>query len=246
MGRKWVGSREIRHRQERVRSAIASQLVELRSERGVTQRDLATGSGIDRTHLSRVERGRAAASVDVLVAVAANLGADVSVRLFPTSGPRIRDHSQAPMLEALVSRLDRAWRGRVEVPVPEARGVIDLVLHQRETATWIVCEAHSQLRSIDLVVRRLNEKTLAFGRLDAREATVSSLLLVRSTESTRRTVRLHEATLSHAFPGRYVDAIQALTGHAMWPGPTLLWVRLEGAMGELQGVPPRGIAVGRS
>jgi len=245
MSRKWVGRREVGRRQQRIRDAIAAQLVELRSERGVSQIELAIASGVDRAHLSRVERARAAASIDVLVAVAANLGADVSIRLFPTAAPGLRDRTQAPMVEALVKRLHPSWRSQLEVPVPDARGVIDLVLRRRDGTLAIACEAHSQLRSIDLVVRRLHEKTLALGRLEpGPTTTVSSILLVRSTEATRRIVRLHAAMLAGTFPGRHADAIRALTDEGTWPGPTLLWVKVEATSAALVDRSPRGIGVG--
>src|SRR5690242_11031767 len=99
-----IGRREIRRRQVNVRLSLGRQLGELREELGVSQAAAAAGAGIGPGHVSRIERGLVAASLDTLVALAAALGADVSVRLFPTSGPRIRDRLQAPIVEALLHR----------------------------------------------------------------------------------------------------------------------------------------------
>jgi transcriptional regulator with XRE-family HTH domain len=210
-----VGRLEVRRRQQRLRSAIATQLLELRREAGVSQTALAAAAGMDQAHVSRIERGRGQASIDAVVALAASLGADVSVRLFPTAAaPRLRDHLQAPMIEAIVREIRDPWRATPEVPVPEARGVVDLVLRNRPAGIVIACEAHSQLRSLDLVLRRLHEKELALARLEAADATVSSMLLLRSTESTRRIVRLHEALFAATFPGSTTKAIDLLGGQS--------------------------------
>jgi transcriptional regulator with XRE-family HTH domain len=239
--------REVRAREVRVRRSIAAQLNELLLESGVTQAALASAASVEGGHLSRLLRGIDGVSFETLLSLGLALGADVSVRLFPTTTPRIRDHLQAAMLEALIRRLDPArWRARPEVPVPAARGVIDLVLQSASGEPAIACEAHSQLRSVDLVLRRLQEKTLALAALDGGSRPVSGLLLVRSTLATRHVVRLHTATFEAAPPGSSAVAIAALSGSAAsWPGPTLLWARVEGGRAEILESPPRGIGSGR-
>lgn len=239
--------RELRAREVRVRRSIAAQLSELLLECGVTQAALAGAASVDAGHLSRLLRGIDGVSLETLLSLGLALGADVSVRLFPTTTPRIRDHLQAAMLEALLRRLDSArWRARPEVPVPAARGVIDLVLRSSSDELAIACEAHSQLRSVDLVLRRLQEKTLALAALDGGRRMVSGLLLVRSTLATRDVIRLHTAAFETALPGSCSVAMAALSGpSASWPGPTLLWARVEGGRAEILESPPRGIRVGR-
>jgi len=61
-----------------VRARIGWNLRRLRKERGVTQEDLATDSGIDRGYISGVERGVRNPSVSVLVRIADAIGVDVS------------------------------------------------------------------------------------------------------------------------------------------------------------------------
>src|SRR5256885_1281030 len=130
-GQLLVGRREINRRQAKLRTAIGRQIGELREEAAVSGRALAAAAGIDPGHLSRIERGLAVASLDVLVSLAACLGADLGVRLFPTAGPRLRDRLQAPMIEALLRRLHRGWPAAPELPVVHARGVIDVALSLR-------------------------------------------------------------------------------------------------------------------
>ena len=157
------------------------------------------------------------------------------------------------MIEALVRRLDRRWIATPELPVPAARGVIDLALRERGGQPAIACEAQSQLRALELVLRRLHATTLARGPLPwppgtakLTESTVSSLLLLRSTVRNRDIVRLHGATLAASFPGGCREAIQALAEpDASWPGATLLWVRVDKGRAELLDRPPRQVTVGR-
>jgi transcriptional regulator with XRE-family HTH domain len=240
-----IGKREIARRQQRLRVSIGSQIVDLREEAGVSQAALARAAGVDNGHLSRIERGEAVASLDAVVAVGAALGAGVGVRLFPGSNPGIRDHLQAPIVEALVRVLDARWRPIPEFSVPAARGVIDLALRTRKGGRAIAVEVHSQLRSIDLVIRRLREKTLALGQIDG-VGESSSLLVLRLTARNRELAQLHAATLAASFPGACREAIAGLTGaDAEWPGPTILWARVERGRAEILDRPPRGVAVGR-
>jgi len=149
------------------------------------------------------------------------------------------------MVEALIRTLDPTWRAWPELAVPRARGYIDLAIELRPRRSAIACEAHSELRSLDIVLRRLHEKALALAELGTFGREVSTLLLVRSTERTRDVARLHAATLAAAFPARSADAIAALRGTAAWPGPAIILVRLEGGRAEILDRPPRGIRLGR-
>lgn len=149
------------------------------------------------------------------------------------------------MVEAVIRRLDRRWAAFPELPVPAARGVIDLALRLHTEAFGLAAEFHSQLRSIDMIQRRLFEKTLALAEIDQFGPTTSSLLVVRSTVRNRDIVRAYESTLATSFPARSIDAVAALVGDGAWPGPAVLWMRLESGVAELRDRPPRGIQLGR-
>lgn len=241
-----VGPRELARRVRELRSRIGQQIAELRTEAGVTQAELARCAGIDAAHLLRIEAGRVAASVAVLQAIGACLGCDLGVRYFQGAGPRLHDRFQAPIIEALLRVRHPSWTGKPEVPVPAARGVIDLVLTRAGDQCTIACECHSELRRLDLVLRRAAEKAEALGPGFEGGPPASGLLLLRSTEATRAAARAFEATLAAAYPGRTSDAYAALTSPtAPWPGPTILWARLEARRAEILAAPPRGVRVGR-
>lgn len=240
-----VGIRERARLLRAIRDRIGRQIVELRADAGVTRAELARCAGIDPGHVWRIEAGQATPSLDALMRISACLGADVGIRLFPVAGPRLHDRFRAPMIEALFGLLGREWIPRPEVPVPAARGVIDAVLSRRLDRLTVACECHSELRRLELALRRISEKADALrGQIEA-PATVSTLLLLRSTAATRAVAKAYEATFAAAFPARSADAIAALRGDAAWPGPAIVWVRLDHGRAAILEGPPRGIRLGR-
>jgi len=241
-----IGARELQRRERRLRTHVGQQIAELRTEAGVSQAALASAARVDPAHLSRIEHGLIGASIQTLDRIAAGLGAELGVRLFPAAGPRLRDRFQAPMIEAVIRRLDPRWIASPELPVPRARGYIDLAIGLRDRSMGIASEAQSEIRSIDRIIRRQLEKAAALADLGAVGPVVSTLLLVRSTQRTRDIARLYSATFSAAFPARAQDAIQALTtGDRPWPGAALVWVRIDAGRAELLDKPPRDVMVGR-
>ena len=242
-------------RERDLRRAIGRQLLEARLESGASQASVARAAGIDRAHLCRIEAGAARPSTLVLVHVAAALGAELSVRLFTGVGPRIVDRVQAPMVEALLRMLDRRWVATPEVPVvAPARGVVHVVLHDPGAGLLVACEVHSQIRRLEQQIRWIAEKELALpSSVVARSAAsltgsmpaTSRLLVLRSTTANRDLARRFFATLAAAFPARSSEAVAALRGDAAWPGPAIVWVRVErGTATPLDG-PPRGVALGK-
>ena len=240
-----AGPRERLRLVRQVRLRIGRQILELRVDAGVSRSALARCVGIDPSHILRIEAGDASPSLDSLIAISSCLGAEAGIRIFPTAGTRLHDRFQAPMVETLIRSLGPAWRATPEVPVTAARGVIDLVLTRAIDQCTVACECHSELRRIELILRRAAEKAGALGPQSVGGANASTLLAIRSTESTRAIARAYEATLAAAFPARSADAVAALTGTAPWPGAAIVWVVVEGGRGRLLDGPPRGVRLGR-
>jgi transcriptional regulator with XRE-family HTH domain len=240
-----IGTRELQRRHRQLCVRVGAEIAELRAEAGISQSALAAAAGIDQGYLSRIERGQVCASLEILIRIAACLGADLGVRLFPTSGPRLRDRFQAPMIECLIRALHPRWARSPEVQVAKARGRIDLALGLRTGDLAIACEAHSEFRAMELILRRLHEKTAALAELGTFGSLASSLLVVRSTARTRDVARLYEATFAAAFPARTADAVAALTGSAPWPGAAIVWMEVEAGRARLLDRPPRSVRLGR-
>jgi transcriptional regulator with XRE-family HTH domain len=237
-----------------MRRAIGQQIAQLRMDSGISQRTLATASGVPQSHLSRIERGLAEPSVAALLAVADALGAKLSVRLFPGTGPRIRDRIQAPIVEALLAQTHPIWKRAVEVPVwRPVRGVIDAVL-ARPGVVVVAGEIQSELRRLEQQIRWAREKSEALPSaeswpiLSGGDAAVpmSRLLVLRSTAANHELARNFEATLAAAYPASASQAVQSLRDPTVrWPGPALIWARVAGGAATILDAPPRGVRVGR-
>jgi transcriptional regulator with XRE-family HTH domain len=246
--------RDIRMRDIEVRRAIGRSVRDLREDAALTRAAVAESAGIDASFLGRIETGSREPSLSTLNAIATVLGADLSVRLFPTTGPRIRDRIQAPMVESLVRTMHARWTSMLEVVVQRpARGVIDLVLADPPTPLLVASEVHSELRRVEQQIRWHREKELSLpssaawhAATWASEPTTSRLLVLRSTRDLRELAVTFEATLHAAYPARTRDVLDAFTGaSAPWPGAGIVWMRVEAGRAELIDGPPRGVRLGR-
>jgi transcriptional regulator with XRE-family HTH domain len=151
--------RAIRLRQARTRQAIIDELRRVIDIEGISLRALGRAVGVDPSLIARFLRGQGGIGPDALVAVATGLGYDISMRLFESTGPRILDRIQALMIEALLAALHHRWLARLEVAVYRpVRGVIDVVLQDRETWDLVAGEGHSQLRSAEQQLRWAGQK----------------------------------------------------------------------------------------
>lgn len=250
-----MGTREIerrrKHRTRQVQDAIGDELRRLRIDAGLSGRLVARAAGISIGHLSEIERGRVDASTAVLVAVADVLGADLSVRAFPNTGPRIHDRIQAPIIEELLQISSERWRARPEVAVYRpSRGFIDVVLDDRRRPRLVATEVHSELRRLEQQIRWAQEKVASLPSSDLWRTfdvapEVSSLLVIRSTAQTRVLVDQFSSTIASVYPARAADLYAALVGDAPWPGAGLLWARVEGSNVSILDRPPRGVRFGR-
>jgi transcriptional regulator with XRE-family HTH domain len=245
--------RDARRHAVELKRAIGGEIRRLREDAGLTQAAVARTAGIDPSYLSLIEDGEREARYAALSSIGAVLGADLAVRLFAHTGPRIHDRSQAAMEEAFLRSLSPRWTASPEVPVRRpARGVIDVVLDDRTRPLLVAGELQSQLRRLEQQIRWHREKELSLPSADlwpfaaaAGAPATSRLLVLRSTRDTRELARTFEATLDAAYPARVGDAVAALTSNAPWPGPAIVWMRVDGSDVRLLDGPPRGVRLGR-
>lgn len=235
-----------------LRRNVGAQLLDLREERELSLRDVAGPAGMDRSVISRAEAGEANLTLDALAALATVLGTEASVRLYPATGPRLQDHIQARLIETLLTALHSRWQVQLEVPVYRpARGVIDVVLVEPDAREIVGGEAHSEIRRAERQLRWAAEKTDALPSASgwpwmAGEPRVGRLLVLRSTDATRRLVGSAPALFRAAYPGITADAVACLTGATGdWPGAAIVWVDVRGRASRLLDGPPRGVPVGR-
>lgn len=246
-------ARETARRMRRSDLETGEQIRRMRLDAGVTLTELARMVEVHRSHIARIESANARPSLEVLTAIGIALGADMSVRYFPGSGPRLHDRFQAAMVETFLRELDARWLVDLEVPVVQpSRGVIDVVLTDRRSSTTVATEVQSELRRLEQQVRWAAEKAGGLAQRLTRDGIgmtdrqVSRLLILRSTVTTREIARRYGTTLAAAYPARTEDVVRALTGPVVpWPGPGIAWMHVEGAKSSLMRFPPRGVDLGR-
>jgi transcriptional regulator with XRE-family HTH domain len=244
-----------RARARNLRRDVGAELLELREERELSQRAVAGSVRVSRAQLAKAETGDANLTLERLAALATALGAEASVRLYPASGPHLRDHVQVRIIETLLQRLHPRWRPRLEVPVYRPiNGVIDLVLVEPEARELVGGEAHSQVRRAERQLRWAAEKVDALPSAGgwpwmAHESCaprVGRLLLLRSTSTTRAIVNDTPALFAAAYPGATAEAVAALSQpEGRFPGAAIIWVDVRGRDSRLLDGPPRGVPVGR-
>ncbi len=164
-----------------------------RRDRGLSQDSLAAALRVDRSWISRVERGEVS-DLGVISAseMLAAVGLELSVRAYPSGGP-LRDAAHLALLDRLRVRLHRSLDWATEVPLPlvgDLRAWDALI----RGGNWR-CGVEAETRPTDLqaLERRL---TLKFrdGAVDA------MVLLLLDSRNNRRLVREHADALHQHFP----------------------------------------------
>jgi transcriptional regulator with XRE-family HTH domain len=220
------------------RSRIVDDLQRLMLDSGVTIGQLSRASGVTKGYISEMLAGQARPSVETYARLAVPLGADLATRLYPNTGPTIRDRHQGRILEWLLEMAHPRWRVFTEVGVRgPVRGWIDAVLHDARARLAIAIEIESELRRLEQQVRWHEQKAAALPSWArwpelGEEPVTTRLLIVRRTRATRAVVAQFGRQLRIAYPAHPDDAMAALTSTAPWPGSALLWVGLDGRRGR--------------
>ncbi len=235
-----------------LRRSAGEQIRDLREERGLSLREVAAASGVHASVIARAEVGDGNLTMASLAKLATALGAEPSLRLYPATGPRLRDHIQVRLIETLLGQLHPRWRARLEVPVYRpVRGVIDLVLVEPTAGELAAGEAHSEIRRAERQFRWAAEKADSLPSADgwpwmSVDPRATRLLVLRSTEATRGTLRAAPHLFAAAYPGSTAEAVAALRSAAgVLPAATIVWVDVRGSGSRILDGPPRGIDVGR-
>jgi transcriptional regulator with XRE-family HTH domain len=218
-----------------LRADLARDLRQARRDAGLTQRAVAAAAGVVPSVVSRLEAGASEPSFETYARVAAVLGADLSVRVWPTTGPAIHNRHSVPMADLVLGSLHPRWRPTPEVRVLNpSRGWVDLALHDPAARLVVATELEAQFRRVEQLLRWSGEKALALPSSAAWRGwcagggppETSRLLVVRWTRSNREIATSARRLLEAAYPADPRDALAALTGTARWPGPALLWARI--------------------
>ena len=196
-------------------------------------------------------RATANATIGMLTKIATALGAEPSVRFYPSTGPRLHDHVQVASSRRSSQRLHPRWRARSRCPyidLPAESSMSSLPICAGEL---VGCEAHGEIRRAERQLRWAAGKTDALPSadgwpwMDLRPRT-SRLLILRSTAATRALVQSAPHLFAAAYPGRTSEAVEGLTTEkGTVPDAAIVWVDVPRARASrmLDG-PPRGMTSG--
>ena len=131
-------------------------------------RALARESGVSQAHVSQVLAREREPSIAVLTALTEALGADLSIRAYPGTGPKLRDGIQARIVEELLRTVAPIWRRSVEVPVTRpARGFIDVVFDEPVQSVIVATEVQSRTDRLEQQVRWAQDKAQSLPSTDS-------------------------------------------------------------------------------
>jgi transcriptional regulator with XRE-family HTH domain len=183
-------------RAERILLDVAHELLHARLEAGLSQTAAGVAAGLSADQVWRIEHGRSPAlSIAQLARLAAVLGLDVSVRLYP-NGSGVRDAAQAKRLGQLLAEAAPPLRSRLECPLPQRPGERpelrswDAMLYDPAARTGI--EYESRLTDFQATARR--------HALKRRDDPVDSFLLVIADTVHNRRVMRELASLETDLP----------------------------------------------
>jgi transcriptional regulator with XRE-family HTH domain len=224
----------------RAAQVFREDLERLRADAGISIPELAAGAHVGTSYLYRIIAGESVPSDATRARLAVALGADLSVRLYPNTGPVIRDRHQGAITEMLLREHHPRWHGFGEVRVVRpSRGWIDVAFHEARERVIVATEVQSELRRVEQLIRWAAEKAASLPSWDGWDRLgelpqISRLLVVRRTRATRAVAAGFAHQLRLSYPAHPDDAIAALTGGSMpWPGAAIVWAEVAGGRARL-------------
>lgn len=221
--------RAVKRQDQAARASLGAEVARLRLDAGLSRAVLARAAGLDASYLADVENGIANPSIETCVRLALALGADFPVRLYPSTGPSIHDRHQSAIAETTLRAAHARWTQFIEIAVRRpSRGWIDLGFHDRRDGVFVATEIQSELRRIEQLVRWSEAKAESLPSWEGwsqlgDEPTVSRLLIVRDTRTSRAIADGARLQLRAAYPADGRDALESLCRGGPWPGAAILW-----------------------
>ena len=179
---------------------IASEAREARLAAGLSQSDVARAVGISHAGVSRIERALAPnVPLQRLDTIAAVLGMQLSVRLYPVGRP-LRDAAQLALLERLRAALAPGLSWRTETPVPVTGDLRAWDASIGGVGWTAFVDAETRIRDVQALQRRTELKRRDTG-------TDRVVLLIADTRSNRAILTsLREPIVADALAGRTILA----------------------------------------
>jgi transcriptional regulator with XRE-family HTH domain len=210
-------------REDELATRFSRELVSARAVAGLTQGQVARRAGVSQALVSQAEHGRTLPSLRVMHRLVAATGHDLSLRLFPADGVRLRDSGQLSMAEQIRGIAHPSWRVRLEVPVgaPPDRRAADMVLDVG--GEWVSVEIERALLDLQAQLRSAQLKRAALA--ERMERAVRLVIAVPDTRRNRAVVDRHRSMLDAALPVASRRMWACLRSGEPIGGDGLLWLR---------------------
>ena len=176
------------------------------------QIDVAARAGLSRSLISAIDRGElSGVTVGAVTRAAAALGADVDLRLRFRGEhlDRLLDEDHARIVDVVVHRLKHyGWTVEVEASfsIWGERGSVDVLAFRASSGSLLVVEVKSAVSDSQDTLHRLDRKTRLASQLAEGRGwwvrTVSRLLVIGDSDTSRRRITRLAATYDAALPDR--------------------------------------------
>jgi DNA-binding XRE family transcriptional regulator len=195
-----------------------------RAATGLTQTGVATSAGISQSFVSLIERGLRVPDIQTACTLAAAVGHEASLRLFPLDGVSLRDSGQLSMAAIIIDHANAVWHPGLEVPIAPGsrdRRAADLVLTGPREVLHIEIERHLVDLQAQLRAAQLKRAALA-QRL---EMSVRLVVALPGTRRARETVAAVGSVLRAALPASSASVWHAIRTGQELGSDGLLFVR---------------------
>lgn len=210
-------------RRDEIATRFSRELVAARAVAGLTQREVARRAGVSQSLVSLLETGLIMPSLDRMQRLAAATGHDLSIRLFPGGGVRLRDSGQLAVADQIRAAAHPSWRIRLEMPVgaPPDRRAADMLLET--AAELVIVEVERLMLDFQAQFRAAQLKRAAL--VEGSGRSVRLVVALPDTRRNRAVVEMHRPMLETALPTPSRRIWASVRSGVPVGGDGLLWVR---------------------
>jgi transcriptional regulator with XRE-family HTH domain len=213
------GDRQLR----RTSTRFGEEVREIRLRAGVSQSAVAQTIDVSRSVICRIEQGDPNVSSRIRARVAAALGAEFRIAVYPSNAPLIHDAAHARIIERVLRQRHPTWRPTVEATVP-GPGRRSTDLRMDRASDVVLMEVETRIGAFEAILRELAEKRRAVAELTPGKRT-HVVLVLPPTRHHRDLVASHPSIVAAAFPAPEEKLVRALeSADAEWPGDGILWI----------------------
>lgn len=198
----------------------ASEIATARAAQGMTIAQVAKRANVAPSTVDRILKGEAGVHVDTLCAVAAAVGLDVTIKLYPIRAPSLRDSGQLRIAELLRGETHPGWRAALELTLTDGRAA-DVVFFGADE----IIDTEIERNLVDFQAQ-YRAAVLKRDALQARyDRPVRLVLCIEDTRRNREVLAPHTSLIRSALPATATEVWRALRTGRPLGQDGLLWIR---------------------